>query len=241
VHRSGGSTGAVAVSYLTRDTASGGATGGLDYTTSTGRLTWADGDASEREIVVPIAAEPAARGRASFEVVLESPQGGAGLGTLGADVAITGASFPVGELTFGRPPAVVYEGRLVNFSVSRGFYAQGAVSVTVRVAASSTATPGADFEWQDVVLNWGDGDSEAKVVSVQVLNDITNDSNEVLQLELVSPTGGVLIGAVSSATTSINDPPTSSSRRNSGGGSFGWLGAMLLGLAGLRRRLTGQR
>jgi MYXO-CTERM domain-containing protein len=137
---------------------------------------------------------------------------------------------------------LVLEGEAAAFYVYRDYYAQGAVSVTVRVAASSTATPGQDFQWQDVVLTWGDGDAGTKVVEVQTLKDTSDDRNEVLTLELVSPTGGALLSGSSLASTVINEAPKPPSRRDYGGGSFGWLGAMLLGLAGfLRRRLTGQR
>jgi uncharacterized delta-60 repeat protein len=243
VRRSGGSTGAVAVTYRTRDTDSEGAAAGLDYTASTGRLTWPDGDASEREILVPVAADSTVENAEFFEVVLESPEGGAGLGAVGADVEIAGPSYPAGELRVERSRAAVFEGGRAGFSVIRDFYAQGTVSVTVRVAASSTATLGADFEWQDVVLTWGDGEAGSRSIEVRTLKDAIDDSNEVLILELVSPTGGALLSGASLATTVINDapkpPPPAESR---GGGSFGWLGAMLLGLAGfLRRRLTGNR
>ena len=111
VHRTGGSAGAVAVTYATRDfpvppamdrnyAPGERATSGTDYTTTTGRLTWADGDVSDREIVVPIASDTNAELPEFFEVVLESPEGGAGLGAYGADVEIAGASYPGGDLRF---------------------------------------------------------------------------------------------------------------------------------------------
>ena len=103
VRRTGGSAGAIAVTYATRDfpapPAAGSeyapgdrATSGADYTAMTGRLTWADGDVGEREIVVPITSDTNAEKPEFFEVVLESPEGGAGLGAFGADVEIAGAS-----------------------------------------------------------------------------------------------------------------------------------------------------
>jgi MYXO-CTERM domain-containing protein len=60
----------------------------------------------------------------------------------------------------------------------------------------------------------------------------------------VSPTGGALLGTEKEANVIISDspPPPRSPSGSGGGGSFGWLGALLLGLAGaLRRRLTGDR
>lgn len=51
VERSGGSTGAASVDYATSD---GTAISGTDYTTTSGTLTWADGDSSSKTFSVPI-------------------------------------------------------------------------------------------------------------------------------------------------------------------------------------------
>ncbi|MEY2920996.1 MAG: hypothetical protein RL261_2301 [Pseudomonadota bacterium] len=259
VRRTGGSQGAVAVSYSARDfpspPADGAkyapglrATGGADYTGTTGRLTWADGDVSERQIEVPIASDTNAEEPEFFEVVLESPEGGVGLGAFGADVEIAGASYPFGDLTIQANGFVVTEGAEASFSVSRNYYSQGAVSVTVRIAPGGSATPGTDFhspgrsDWQDVVLTWGDGDTGAKFVSVPVDSDQAKESGETFTLELASPTGGAMLGAQKAASVFIVDPPSptsdsgGSTGSKGGGGSFGWLGALLLGLGGLRRR-----
>jgi hypothetical protein len=133
--------------------------------------------------------------------------------------------------------------------VSRNYYGQGAVSVTVRVAAGGTATPGEDFhspgrsDWQDVVLTWGDGDTGGRNVLVPVDRDQANEPVEAFTLELVSPTGGALLGAEKQANVMIYDspppPPPPPSDNGGGGGRFGWLGALLLVLGGfLRRRPT---
>ena len=159
VQRTGGSSGPIAVTYSSRrfpdspptgpDYAPGArATGGADYTTSTGRLTWADGDVGDKEIVVPIASDTTAEQPEFFEVVLEAPEGGAGLGAFGADVEIAGASYPAGDLTFQAELVEVTEGGQAAIYVYRKFYSQGVVSVTVRVAAGGSATPGQDFQGQ---------------------------------------------------------------------------------------------
>jgi hypothetical protein len=261
VHRTGGSTGAVAVTYVTRDFPAPPATGsdlapgeraisGTDYTTATGRLTWADGDVGEREIVVPLATDTNAEPPEFFEVVLESPEGGAGLGAFGADVEIAGASYPVGDLTIRASTPSVDEGREASFYVDRNYYGQGAVSVTVRVAAGGSATPGQDFrnqgsaDWQDVVLTWADGETGGKYLPVPIVTDGVAEPLESFTLELVSPTGGAALGDVTQATVQINVPPSppslppppAASGGSRGGGTFGWLGAMLLGLGGALRR-----
>ncbi len=260
VRRTGGSAGAIAVTYVTREfpapPAAGSeyapgerATSGADYTVTTGRLTWADGDVGEREIVVPIASDTTAEKPEFFEVVLESPEGGAGLGAFGADVEIAGASYPVGELTIRTDTPSVNEGNEAWFWVNRDFYGQGAVSVTVRVAAGGSATPGQDFRsqgsanWQDVVLTWADGETGGKSLQVPIAADGVAEPLEAFTLELVSPTGGAALGDTTQATVQINVPPTPPSpprppaaSGSGGGGTFGWLGAMLLGLGGALRR-----
>jgi hypothetical protein len=259
VRRTGGSAGAIAVTYATRDfpasPAAGAeyapgerATGSADYTVTTGRLTWADGDVGEREIVVPIASDTNAEKPEFLEVVLESPEGGAGLGAFGADVEIAGASYPVGDLTILAGAPSVNEGTMATFYVYRNFYGQGAVSVTVRFAAGGSATPGQDFrnqgsaDWQDVVLTWADGEKGGKYLPVLIVADGNAEEVEAFTLELVSPTGGAALGDATQATVQINVPPSppppppAASGGSRGGGTFGWLGAMLLGLGGALRR-----
>jgi len=258
IRRTGGSQGAVAVTYATRDfpapPAAGSeyapgehATSGADYIVTTGRLTWADGDVAEREIVVPIASDANAELPEFFEVVLESPEGGAGLGAYGADVEIAGASYPVGDLTIVATTPAVSEGEQAGFYVSRNYYGQGAVSVTVRVAAGGSATPGQDFsnsgskDWQDVVLTWADGETGVKYLPVAIASDGIAEETEVFTLELVSPTGGAALGKATQAAVQIKvppppPPPPAASGGSGGGGGFGWLGVMLLGLGGALRR-----
>ena len=51
VNRTGGSSGAVSVSYATAD---GTAVASSDYSATSGTLQWADGDASSQSFAVPI-------------------------------------------------------------------------------------------------------------------------------------------------------------------------------------------
>ena len=78
VQRTGGTTGEVSVDYAT---ANGTAVAGLDYTASSGTLTFADGDAGPRTIQIPIANDDVSEDTERFTVRLENPTGGATLGT----------------------------------------------------------------------------------------------------------------------------------------------------------------
>jgi uncharacterized delta-60 repeat protein len=261
VGRTGGSTGTVSVTYSTRDfsanptdgeSVSPGAraTAGDDYTATTGELTWADGDTSERQIEVPILSSPNAEQPEFLEVVLESPQGGVGLGTFGVDVEIAGSSYPAGDFTIQAGSTGVSEGGSTVFYVYRNFYRQGEVSVTVRVVEGGSATPGVDFgssvggPWVDQVLTWNDGEIGPKILTVSTTRDGIDEPTESYTLELASPTGGAALGDTIQATGTVLNRTSSTGGGGSGGGSgggggsFGWLGAALLGLAGLARRLT---
>lgn len=78
VTRTGGSTGAVGVSYATSN---GTATGGssctaVDYTTTTGTLSWSAGDSSPRTITVPWCDTTSYTGSKTFTVTLSGATGG---------------------------------------------------------------------------------------------------------------------------------------------------------------------
>jgi len=78
VTRTGGSAGAVSVSYTTANVQ---AQAGSDYIATSGTLNWADGDTSARTISVPILNDSAVEGSESFAVILSAPGGGATLGS----------------------------------------------------------------------------------------------------------------------------------------------------------------
>ena len=74
VTRTGGSAGAVSVEY---SATSYGATDGVDFSAVSGRLDWADGDSSPREIVIPILQDTLEESAEHFNVNIQSPSGGA--------------------------------------------------------------------------------------------------------------------------------------------------------------------
>jgi len=80
VTRTGGSSGAVGVSYATSNgTATGGnnTCSGVDYTSKSGTLSWSAGDTSVRTIAVPWCKTTNYTGSKTFTVTLSSPTGGA--------------------------------------------------------------------------------------------------------------------------------------------------------------------
>ena len=235
VRRTGGSTGAITVSYSTRSNFEPGPRPNQDYTPVTGTLSWPDGDYGEREIVVPILANNLAEDQEQFEVLLEDPDGGAGLGALTTTVIIPPDVYPAGRFALLATLPLVREGSETTLRVSRENYSAGAVSVTLRVAGG-TAMAGQDFNpgWTDVTLNWADGELSTKTVTLQFVQDHTREPEETIGFELVSPTGGALLGESTQTTVTVAD-----ARRPDagGGGHTGVLGTALLGLLAWWRRL----
>lgn len=79
VTRSGGSSGAVGVSYATSN---GSATAGSDYTAASGTLSWANGDSANRTFSVTIANDSTVESSETVNLSLSNPTGGATLGSL---------------------------------------------------------------------------------------------------------------------------------------------------------------
>jgi autotransporter-associated beta strand protein len=87
VTRTGGSSGAIGVSYSTADgTATAGA--GNDYTGNSGALSWTNGDTASKSIIIDILDDAAVEGDEAFNVNITNPTGGAVLGTPN-DVTVT--------------------------------------------------------------------------------------------------------------------------------------------------------
>jgi hypothetical protein len=98
VVRSTGINGAVSVAFHTQD---GTALAGRDYQASSGTLTWDDGDVSDRSITIQLLNGPPVGSAIPFNVVLDSPQGGAVLGNSSVAVYIN----PIASSAPVTPPA----------------------------------------------------------------------------------------------------------------------------------------
>ena len=241
VRRIAGKAGSVSVGYAT--SAGGDATEGDDFTAVSGRLEWADGDASDKQILVPIAPDTGVAEEVEyFGVELSDAQGGAGLGTLATNIAIEADGSPNGLLA-------VYGGWIpeeigtLEVTIERRYYTTGAVTVTVTPIAG-TAAAGEDFTGEPVTVSWADGEGGVKYAAIAITNDSTQEPVETFTVELSSATGGALIGPSSVATFEIGESdmpeppldPTDDGGGGGGGGRIGLLSLLLVGLVRLRRR-----
>jgi uncharacterized delta-60 repeat protein len=248
VRRMGGAAGAVSVAYQTADYTGAdvpSAISGTDYSPVTGRLTWADGDRSDRQITVPILTDSGRQVEEAerFNVMLTDAKGGAEIGTQDAVVEIAGDGDPAGQFGFADSAISVSEADgNAQVVVNRNYYSKGAVSVTLTPIAGSATT--AEFSATPITLSWADGDSDSKTATIPIVNEKVVKPPQSFTVDLSNPTNGALIGPHSHLVVSINydyqappPPPTQSPPSTGGGGAFDWFALLCLGcVRWLRRR-----
>ena len=232
VRRTGGAFGSVSVAYETSGDLQT-ATAGEDYVHATGVLTWADGDTTEQQINVPILPDDSVEHPETFLVTLGEVQGGAGLGTKNATVAIAADGAPFGQINFDSSIFSFDENVVAEVVVRRDYYATGEVSVTL-TPVSGTAAAGSDFDATPLTITWADGECCWKFVQIPIVNDNREEFAEAFTVELSNPTGGAVLGPASTARVEIarNDPRPPSS----GGGALGYVSLLLLGVMQFMRR-----
>ncbi|NOZ78085.1 MAG: DUF1565 domain-containing protein [Acidobacteria bacterium] len=130
--RTGGSDGAVTVSYTTMD---GTAVAPGDYTPTSGSLSWADGDTGSRQIVVPIVDDAVAEGNESFTVELSNPPGSSFVGDPATAVVTIRDNEPREIPVLGSWGVTVFAGLilLLGVGVLRRRWAGAALAVLLAV------------------------------------------------------------------------------------------------------------
>ena len=203
VTRTGGSSGAISVGYATSN---GTAIAGTDFTGSSGTLNWADGDANSKSFSVPISNVTPFADTKTFSVALTSTAGsGAMVGAPStAIVTIAGdKAAPVGGVELGASSYTVAQNAgTANVVVNRSGGSSGALSVAYS-AQGGTAVAGTNFTATSGSLQWADGDSSAKSVSIPISNATPFSGTKSFSVALSSPSAGATINSPGSATVAI--------------------------------------
>jgi Calx-beta domain/Right handed beta helix region len=113
---------------------------------------------------------------------------------------------PPGTLQFSSPTFSVNENGtpIAAVTVTRTGGSTGAVSATVN-PSNGTATALDDYTNSPISVNFANGDTAPKTVTIPIVDDISVEGNETVNLSLGSPTGGATIGAQNTATLNIVD------------------------------------
>jgi hypothetical protein len=208
VYRYGGSSGAISASYATLD---GTAKAGTDYTATQGSLSWAAGDTSPKNVIVPISDTSAQPYRIikTFALRFTGITGGADLGVNTAAVLIHGGT--AGKVAFAATSySTKQSGGTVTLSVNRSG-GSGAAMLSYTTADGS-AVSGSDYTATHGTLAWGAGDTSAKTISVPILNTSANpySGSRNFAVQLYNAIGGAVMGS-STATVTIAGTASSSS------------------------------
>jgi hypothetical protein len=203
VNRSGQSTGAVSIAYAT---ANGTAMAGTDYTSASGTLDWADGDAAPKNVSIAISTALSWSGSKSFTLNLSDPTGGATTGTpVDGTVTImgSGASAEPGALALSAASYTIAQSAgSVLITVDRSGGSSGAVTVAYSTS-NGTASAGSNYTTTNGTLQWAADDAAAKTFSVPIGSTAFSGS-KTFMVALSGPTGGATLGSPSSATVTIN-------------------------------------
>ena len=115
-----------------------------------------------------------------------------------------------------------------------------------------TASSGSDFQDASGTLNWDDGDTSGRVITINLIDDAEVEGDESFSLTLSAPTGGAVLAANEAFTEIVSDDIDSGDGDGDGdgdgggggggGGAFGsWSLVFLYGFVfagNVRRRRT---
>jgi uncharacterized delta-60 repeat protein len=206
VRRTGGKTGAVSVDFVTE---AGSAQPGSDFENTFGTLNWNDGEAGNQTITVNLIDDALSERPENFSLTLSAPTGGAQLAASEATTSISSQDGP-GELRLLWPMTLsdehyVPEGiGAIALPVVRMHGSTGTVSVQFHTNRGS-ATAGEDFAAKSGTLTWADGDTRAKSITVEILDDAVIEPVERLDIQISGPTGGATIGLGARQNVFIQD------------------------------------
>lgn len=124
-------------------------------------------------------------------------------------IKYTGTADP-GTIQFSNPVFTVNENGtpVTAVTVTRTGGSYGAVSGTINLSNGTAIAPG-DYTSTPITVNFADGETTAKVITIPIVNDTLVEPTETVNLSLTNPTGGATIGTQNSATLNILDNDSS--------------------------------
>lgn len=213
VTRSGGTSGAVTVTYATAD---GTATANNDYTPQlNGQVAFGDG-VSSQTFVVAIVNDMAPEGAENFTVTLTGASNGGTLGTPAtATIAVSDDDTP-GTLQLSAAAYAVAEGTPARVvTVTRLSGNAGPASVNYATEDGSALNPG-DYTATSNTLTWNSGDGAPRTFSIPITNDAVIEAAESFTVRL-SGASGAALASPSSATIDITDDDSAGALQFSSG------------------------
>ena len=190
-------TGQALVSFATMD---GSAVAGLDYTASSGVLTFEDG-VTEARIVVPLIDDNNREPTETFAVFLSDPVGLTLGDPSGAGAELRDDDGP-GAVGFPGPTLLVGEGfGVAEITVVRPDSESGRSATVLLSTSDGTALAGLDYLPVSTAVTFAPGET-SKTVSIPILDDRVTEALETFGVVLSDPEGGATLATL---TVSILD------------------------------------
>jgi hypothetical protein len=178
VTRSSGMLGAVNVHYATSD---GSATAPADYATTSGNLTFNDGEVI-KTFTIPVVDDGASESQESLNLTLSAPTGGAALGSQStSSLYINDSKLNYPGTSFSDASAVEGETGTRNAVFHITVTPHAGVMTVSYATADGTATAGSDYQAVSGTLTFNPGETSKDVV-VPIIGDTLVEGDEVFFL-----------------------------------------------------------
>jgi Calx-beta domain/Immunoglobulin domain/Domain of unknown function (DUF5122) beta-propeller len=194
VRRVGGSSGAVSVNY---STVPGTANAGIDFTTMTGTLTWANGDATPKVIQLVTASDGEIEGSEMLALQLGIPMGGGQLGSLAlcSVTLLDGVASNYPTVQFTTTSSSVSEGAAAGMEMEVTLSAPSTATVSVPLSFSGSAVVGDDYHRSTTQLDFAAGETSKTIVIVPRDDFIIDPTTLDVVVTLETPFNGAILGA----------------------------------------------
>ncbi|MFN6133536.1 MAG: Calx-beta domain-containing protein, partial [Synechococcaceae cyanobacterium] len=200
ITRTGATTSAAGVTVLLQN---GTASSGQDFGDNPILVAFAPGETT-KTISIPILDDARFEPTETFTLRLVNPSGGASIGTQGmATFTIVDNDAVAGIIQFNQATFAINENGIpvTAVTLNRTEGSQGAVSVQVNLT-NGTATAGLDYTNSPITVSFADGET-VKTVALPIVNDNQFEADETINASLSNPSGGVSLGAQSTAIIRI--------------------------------------
>ena len=189
VTRTGGSIGAVSIQYATSN---GTALAGSDYTSASGTLNWASGDAASKTFVVPIINDSRNEANETLDLTLTNPVGGAALGGPSSAVLTIIDDDPVPSISISDVSKAEGDSGTTSLNFTVTLSANSGQAVTVDyTTADATAQAGVDYQSKSGSLFFNPNQNSLQI-SVLVNGDTQVEPNETFFVNLSNPANATI-------------------------------------------------
>ncbi|MEA5510192.1 Calx-beta domain-containing protein [Crocosphaera sp. UHCC 0190] len=187
---------------VTVNLSDGTATAGEDYTDTPINVTFADGESS-KTVYIPLQDDTVYEGNETVNLTLSNPSTGTTLGSQNnAVLTIVDNS----TLAFSQANYTINEDgtAIAPVTITRSGGTDGAVSVTLNLTNGTATAPNDYTNNSPITVNFASGERK-KIVNIPIINDLSREGDETLNLVISNPTGGANLGTQTTATLTIAD------------------------------------